>query len=862
MNVRTPWFVLLFLLSCAEIVLGQSRVDEHPSRIPEASRLVNPPGLALVLSGGAAKGFAHIGVLEILDSAHVPIDLIVGTSIGAAIGGLYAAGYTPAQLEHFAETTNWNDVLDLEDEAHRTERVLSQKDADNALLSLRFTGFFHPVIPQAVSSGQRLTMLLNSMVLNAPFGVPEDFLRDLRVPFVAVTTDIVSGECRLVTHGDLTEAMRASATLPLRFSPLPQDSAILMDGGLLANIPVDIARSFGALRVVVSNTTAKLLGRDALNTPWDVADQVISLMMQRQNAEQLKHADLIIAPQVNQLGNNDFSSIPPAIEAGREAARLLLPEIQQLLAAQNRIPSDPGGKKDTLLSVLREVRVIGTLSTKSATRFRDTVRWFAREYLNKALIRSGNIKDLERALLQVYRSTGFSLARIDSVIIRPSVGRADFFIDEGHIGSIQVHSDNSVPTEFALHEIPLSTGDVFRARYGEEALRNLTGTGLFDFATLQISYDSLWPGTRYFTREDTLVVPSLTLPSYTPKVQVTVRGRARSVIRLGVLADNEFGAQFSSEFASEDIAGSGIEASLKGGVGPLSRFASFRIDAPRLLSSFALLRGEVYSSYKDINLYSLETITLDNRITSSVADVVRESRNFGVKLQAGGQIERLGAVTAEIRHEDQEWFSVRTGSAGIDHLQLTAVRGDLVVDSRNDAAYPHTGTLVRGYIEEGIPALGGQASYTKVDVQVQQALPLSRLHTVIPRVRIGFGDSPIPRLEQFELGGMESFYGLNEYELRGKQMVEGSLTYQIAIPHVLFFPTFVSVRYDLGAMWPKPEQIKFESLLHGIGAQVGVKTPVGLTRFGIGENFRFNADKPHPIDLNSPRFYFSIGSNL
>ena len=855
MNVRSRWFVLLILLSSAEFCRGQAL-------LPEAKRLAHPPGIALVLSGGAAKGFAHIGVLEILDSAHIPIDLIVGTSIGASIGGLYAAGYTPAQLEHFALTTNWNDALDLEDEVHRTERVLSQKDADNALLSLRFKGFFDPVIPQAISSGQRLTMLLNSMVINAPGGVPEDFLRDMRVPFVAVTTDIVNGEMRLLTRGDLTEALRASATLPLRFSPLPQDSAILMDGGLIANIPVDVARSLGASMILVSNATSKLLDRDHLNTPWDVADQVISLMMQRQNEEQLKHADLVVAPQLDRWSNNDFSSIPKIIEAGREAARKMLPEILRVLAPfAVRVQDSVFASGPKLLS-LREVRLIGTLNGKGSLRLKDTLQELAKDFLAKPFVLGGNSKMLEASLLHAYRLDGFSLARIDSVVICAGVGRADFYVDEGHISKILIKGDEATSPSFALHELPFSQGDVFRAREGDEALRNLTGTGLFDFAMLQISYDPQWRGTQYFTRDDTTISRSNETPSLGPTVIMTVRGRPPSVLRLGVLADNEFGAQFSAELASEDVANTGLDASLRGGLGPVSRFASLRLDAPRLLHSFALLRGEIYSGYKDINEYSLETITKDNRIVSNVTDVVRESRELGLSLRAGGQIERLGAVTAEVRHESQQWFSVRDSGASIHTLGLTALRGELVIDSRSDAAYPHTGTLLRGFAEAGLHTLGGEASYTKLEAELQQAIPLSGLHTIIPRFRVGVGDSPIPRLEEFDLGGMESFYGLNEYELRGKQMIEGSLTYQIAIPHVLFFPTFVSVRYDIGSMWPQPEEIKFESLLHGIGAQVGVKTPLGLARFGIGENFRFNKDKPHPIDLNTPRFYFSIGATL
>ena len=112
------------------------------------------------------------------------------------------------------------------------------------------------------------------------------------------------------------------------------------------------------------------------------------------------------------------------------------------------------------------------------------------------------------------------------------------------------------------------------------------------------------------------------------------------------------------------------------------------------------------------------------------------------------------------------------------------------------------------------------------------------------------------------MGGIESFYGMSKYELRGLQIMVGSLAYQIAIPHVLYFPTFVSFRYDLGSTWRKPEAIKFESLWHGVGAQIGLKTPLGLARFAIGENFRLNQRGRYLVDLNKPQFYFSIGSSL
>ncbi len=871
--------------------LFQAAMTQAQTTLPEAKRLAHPPGVALVLSGGGIKGFAHIGVLDVLDSAHVPIGLIVGTSIGAVVGGLYADGYTPKQLETFAKSINWAEVLELSDEPNRAERVLSQKDMDHALLSLRFTGFFDPVIPQAISSGQRLTMLFNSMVLAAPAGVPNDFLRDLRIPFVAVTTDIVRGERRLLTKGDLTEALRASATLPLRFTPVPEDSAILMDGGLLDNIPTDVAKSFGASSIIVSNTTAALLPRESLNTLWAVADQVISLTMQRENNRELKLSDCTITPALGALDESDFSNTDAAIEAGRQAARNMLPEIMRLLpqndnhatVATQAVATQAVATqvRDTLLTILNKIHV-----SCRKRKFIDTAILVDSSFIGQPLVRSENMKTIEQRLLEAFRAHGYTLARIDSVVLRTRLGRADIYVEEGHVARIVVRGGDS---DFVLHELDFHTGDVFRAASGEQSLRDLTGTGLFDYTLLQISYDSGWPGTRYIKNNDDSFSASsqgmksfmsedsvrhYSLPySFGPTVILTVQSKSPNVVRLGVYADNEFGAEFSAELANENIGGTGMEYSLVGSLGPLARSASFTFDAPRLFHSFGVLDLSAYSGYRDVNVYSITTNTIgsnENRVVGTVTDAVRETRDFGVRLRVGGQIERLGALTVEFRGEHQRWFSTRDSSGDRGSDNLRSLRGELLVDSRDDADYPHSGTLLRGYLETGLSLLGTGTNYTKIFGELEEAVPISSLHTVIPHLQLGFGDAVVPRLDEFALGGMGSFYGLNQYELRGQQMVEGSLTYQIAIPHVLFFPTFVSARYDIGATWPAPTQIKFESLLHGVGLQVGLKTPLGIAQFGIGENFRFIQNQsPKPltapgegIALNSPDFYFSIGARL
>jgi predicted acylesterase/phospholipase RssA/outer membrane translocation and assembly module TamA len=839
-SLRRILILLMLLLSSSACLRDvQAQPIERGPEMRALSKILSlhgKPSVALVLSGGGAKGLAHIGVLEILDSAHIPIDLIVGTSMGAAIGGLYAAGYTPKELEQFAERTNWSDILDFDDDSHRTERMLDQKDNDRAVLSLRFTGFFKPVLPQAISSGERLTMLLNAMVISAPNGTAQDFTRDLKVPFIALATDIVTGQRRIITKGDLTSAMRASITLPLRFTPLSTDSAILVDGGLLSNVPVDVAKdSAGAEIAIASNTSAALRTRDDLSSPWDVADQVITLMMLRLSRESLRRADAVITPAMV-VEAADFQNVPGIIESGREAARAMLPKLQQLVKTRS---TNFGG----LEPMMENDALDGNPNVEVVTyghSVPDTVRRMLRSIMSAAPATRTVGREVA-SIVETFHEQGFTLVHVDS-ITHSQPATTTIYLDEGRIGNVIVGGNATFHPEVVLREFPLSRDDIFRAQDAERGLRNLTSTGFFDFASIEVIHSDT--GERL------------------PIVKLTVQERAPNILRLGLFADNEYGAQFSTELANENLFGSGTSISLKGGVGSLDRYGAVTFKVPRLFRSTTTLLAQLYSGYKDISVYNTEPNIQTGKITSSITDVVREARDIGARVKVGGDVGRVAELSFEIRHERQRYFSVRTPDPETTIDDITALRGELDIDSRNDRAFPQEGTYSRAYYEIGNKLIGGRVSYTKIFAEISQAVRLSSLHTLIPHLAVGFGDLTLPRMEQFELGGIESFYGLNEDESRGRQMVMGSLTYQIAVPHALLFPTFVSVRYDIGAMWLVPETIKFQALVHGLGIGIGLKTPLGLARFAVGENFRFNQDATKPIDLNAPRFYFSIGANL
>ncbi|HEY6172122.1 MAG TPA: patatin-like phospholipase family protein, partial [Candidatus Kapabacteria bacterium] len=784
-------------------------------------------------------------------------DLIVGTSMGAVVGGFYAAGYSPKELEKFAIETDWAEVFDLEDDSKRKERSLLSKDESNAILSMRFTGFFKPVLPKAIASGQRLTMLLNSYAVRSPLGTQDNFIEDFRVPFVALSTDIVTGKRILFTQGDLTSALRASSTVPLRFNPVAIDSALLIDGGLLANIPVDIAKdSAGAEFIVAVNTTSPLRHRYQVNSPVSVADQVVSLMMRHENDKQMELANVVITPDSLRT-SDDFNNIEKIIESGRIAARQ---ELVSIKASLRKLPEETNSSADnaSLLPVLVNLQIYG-----AGEQSQELTATATRAFRGAAVSNISCKDQICRSILDSMRLMGYSLARVDSVRVVKKYSRLELFINRGYISEVTVKGGEVVDEEQVKRIFPLSVGDIFRSDVSDKGLRDLTATGYFSFASLDVDEPHAPTLLTVIIAEDsTLIYTNPSSFKTGASLRINVEERAMNVLRLGLLADNEFGAVFSGEFANENIFGLDAEFSIKGGIGSLTRYAVASISSQRFLSLFSTFLLQGYSNFTDISVYDVENNIPDGKIESTIIDVNRETNDIGARLRLGGEVAKRASLSAELRAEAWRSVSTQTKNTITPRQWINAFRAEFLFDSRDDADYPNEGTYLKTYYEVGSKQLGSEVSYTKLFAQFTPSITISRLHTLIPSVALGVADKSLLQFQSFPLGGINSFYGLNEYEKRGRQMVQGSMTYQIKLPYIQLFPTFFSVRYDLGASWLEPEQIKFSAFVHGIGAQFGFKTPIGLVRFGIGENFAFANDDKKPLLLNKPRFYFSIGAKL
>jgi NTE family protein len=270
---------------------------------PQASSLNSGPGassertgLGLALGGGFARGFAHLGVLQVLEQNRIPISFIAGTSVGSILGAAYASGAPLARIIATCRTLRFRDIA-----RWRVSRL-------------------------GLASNHRLGDLIEQVFESKCF-------EDLRIPMAVVATDLANGEPVVFTRGNLCEAIRASCAFPGLFEPVQIGTRYLADGGLVAQVPTCAARELGATHVMGVSVGLEDGHRGAPSNIFQVVCRAVSAAQKHQLEIWERHADLVLRPDVQSLAWDDFDRADEAIEAGAAATRRALPRIQKLISA-------------------------------------------------------------------------------------------------------------------------------------------------------------------------------------------------------------------------------------------------------------------------------------------------------------------------------------------------------------------------------------------------------------------------------------------------------------------------------------------------------------------------------------------------
>jgi len=874
MKIQLFSLILLLVLTCTtsagevhfDTTLYSTNLDALLGQDSE-SRDQNHRGqrLALVLSGGGARGFAQIGVLKAIERRGLQVDLVVGTSMGGIIGGLWAAGFPADSIERLALTVDWGGFFS--DRPGRSSLLQTQREiGERHLIMIRFDGLA-PSVPTALTAGQKLTSLLNRLSIEANYRSDQDF-DNLPIPLRVCAVDILAAEPVVLRSGNLADALRATMAVPLAFTPLDADSMLLMDGGLLRPIPVEVARDCGVQTVIAVNTTSGLLTRDEIGDPIDIANQTTTIMQLESRRRELAMADVIIEPDLGGHEATDFDGISDLIAAGERAADSILDRFSDALHSTASKPVGGTVCVDSLdistsladfnelgefrsildtnrfLSVDRIVaacdRIAETGSMQSLTahlRVQDdgnilsfeSVEFEDRSEIviegnsvltDSELAESGcfpvertgvglqHLRNVISCVSDVYRSEGFDLVQVDSVRQRIGEGKTVLYISEGTVERVMITGNDRTKGWVIKRNFALKPGEPFNLRKAESGIQTIFATDLFERVNLNV-----------FRVDDRA------------RVQIEVKEKDYILMRLGGHYHEHYHAETFLDVADANVLGFSNEVFFRVHYGEKRKMYSLHLKADRIF--------ETYFTYH-INLYH-DRIKRDRYENDESIGIDRERRH-GARLMLGQQLARLGTLTAEARVE-----RIRIdlpGFSGLMHRNLRSIIFRSRLDNMDRYPFPHSGGVFHGYFEIASDVFGGEDRYKKWFFEWRAQIPIWRGIGLQPDAAIGLSDVGLPRYEKFFLGGNRGLYGYHHESLEGDNMFRSSMGIRFKLPVNLYFTS----RYDLGNVWNRFEELRFSQLKHSFGFELAMDTPLGPISASYGR-----------AEDKYDRFYINVG---
>jgi NTE family protein len=288
--------------------------DQPPRIVREATR----PTVGVAFGGGSARGIAHVGVIRWLEEHRIPIDVAAGTSMGGLVGGAYATGMEPDELQTFITTLDWDQLFGASTFAHKNIRRKADARAYPSRLEFGLRGGIVP--PSALNNGEYVELLLGRIA--APYFDMKDF-DDLPTPFRTVAVDLLSAQPVIMRSGSLADAMRATMSLPLIFPPTPVNGQVLVDGGTMDNVPADVVKAMGASHVIAVNV-GDLTDRESVSyTMFGVAGSTLDAMMRASTRRAIASADVVIDVPLEKYGSLDWRRAPALIDEGYRAAEAM-----------------------------------------------------------------------------------------------------------------------------------------------------------------------------------------------------------------------------------------------------------------------------------------------------------------------------------------------------------------------------------------------------------------------------------------------------------------------------------------------------------------------------------------------------------
>lgn len=442
MNIKTNYIFCLFFLFA--LIAYPSHLKAQSDSIPTLTELPQSsdsrPKIGLVLSGGGAKGAAHIGVIKYLEEQGIPIDYVTGTSMGSIVGGLYSLGYSPDQMIDIITNVDWNQLIS--NNVDRRKISFKRKERKSReLLDLSFsskkdsivTNPLKQTLPSGIVSGDNLINLFSSLSVNYSDSISFMYLP---TPFACVATDLITGDPTIINSGEFSKAIRASMAIPILFNPVKYNGTIYVDGGLSNNFPVDACKSMGADYIIgVSMSSGLESNPDKLSTILYHVKQLKEIMTDKDINNYDKECDIFIRPELKGVGMLSFNAESVAIvtQSGYDAASQFEKEIQELKTILAQYPEADTIERPKAKCILKDKILINRIEITGVDEL--TSRWLKRNITIKeeSLM---NKADIDKIIARYYGIGNFSSITYS---IHNDVENKDAYILKINIRQAQVH---------------------------------------------------------------------------------------------------------------------------------------------------------------------------------------------------------------------------------------------------------------------------------------------------------------------------------------------------------------------------------------------------------------------------------------
>jgi len=749
--------------------------------------IAEKPRIALVLSGGiVTRGLSEIGVIKALEEENIPVDYVAGTSMGAVLGSLLAQGYNADEIEMIAKSINWTQAF-AQGQDYKNLLFGEKEKFGRYMLSLELDGF-KPVIPASLVAPQKPSVLFTEISIK---GLNTKKFNNFKIPFRANATDIETGEEIVFSSGYLPAVLRASSAVPVMMAPIEIDGRLLVDGGAVNNLPVNLVTEFNPDIIIAVNLGMGLKTKEEINSFLSVLSQSLAFPQKKAAEANRSLADVLIEPDIEKYGFADFNKIDEIIEVGYQAAKAKIPEIKRLIAEKGKTVPEKRASRFEYEPIIK------------ISFFGNSV--YAAEDLERLIAsRTGEAFDLEkaqqdkRAIWRQYFSDGYKLVDVAGVF-DPDSGALIYEIDEGYVELVQITGRKNLSNVFLQSKI--------------------RGHSVFNMKAVHANIDRLY-ATGYFESVNFAVVPGI--DGWT--VEYKVKEKKRNSLSVGMRYDTYEQLALLTDLKMKFFESQNFSNTLSLKIG--NEFSARFISEfwPERFGNNLLGEATLFYDKKVQDIYS------GSRVSSSFYYLPK-----GLKVAAKANVEPFGQVSSGIllTHVNYEnIFSIFPD----ENIAKAFVRTE--VDALDNPISPKGGFSAGLEYQQSALLLGGQYDFAKVIADASAYVSLPRSHVIFAKGYLQLGKGDLPLSESHRIGGATNLLGYGRTQYLGKHAATLRFGYRIPLFYSatgILENVYLSFLQDFGIAVNNISNFSTANAIGGYGAEIQADTILGLSsRLSVG----------------------------